>query len=181
MLFGTKRLIIRKWQPADASALYECCSDPNVTKYLSFPTYCSIQDAHDRIADMQRRYDAGDKAGIDYAITLKDGGAVIGSIGLNQYNEKYGRSMEIGYLLNPKHQRKGYMTEVLIGLFKHIKKNDIAWRIVAKHDTTNEKSGAVMRRAGMTFEGIARKGTSNHLNNRADAATYSILVEEVVD
>ena len=178
MLFKTKRLVIRKWTPKDAADLFEYCSDVTVTKYLTFPIYKSINDASERIADILNRYARGDKDGIDYAIDLD--GKVIGSIGLNIYSEKQGRSMEIGYLLNPKYQGSGYMTEALVGMFKYIKEKDLAWRIVAKHDTENKKSGAVMLRAGMKFEGIARMGISNNNNMRADNAMYSILIEEII-
>jgi len=174
MIFETERLIVRKWKPSDAAALFEYCGNPEVTKYLTFPTYKSIQDAHDRISDMLKRYKSNSKYNIDYAITIKDSDIAIGSVGLNQFDEMHGRTLEIGYILNPKYQGKGYMTETLVGLFRYIKANDLAWRIIARHDVTNEKSGAVMRRAGMKLEGIARKGASNNVHKRADAATYSI-------
>ena len=38
----------------------------------------------------------------------------------------------------------------------------------------------MMKRAGMTFEGILRKaGDSNHIHDRYDIALYSILDEEI--
>ena len=82
-------------------------------------------------------------------------------------------------MLNPNFQGFGYMTESLIGMFKYIKKNNIAKRIVLRHDVDNIKSGNVMKRAGMTFEGILRKAGENNLHSRFDIAVYSILDEEI--
>lgn len=72
------------------------------------------------------------------------------------------------------------MTEALVGMFKYIKSRHIAKRIIAKHDVENFKSGNVMKRAGMTFEGVLRKKSSNNYHPRHDCALYSILDEEIV-
>ena len=87
--------------------------------------------------------------------------------------------MEIGYVLNPNFQGRGYMTESLVGFFKYIKRNKIAKRIVLRHDVDNVKSGNVMKRAGMTFEGVLRKAGVNNIHSRHDLAVYSILDEEI--
>ena len=71
------------------------------------------------------------------------------------------------------------MTEALKGMFKYIKQNNYAKRIALHHDATNIKSGNVMKRAGMTFEGIMRKAGSNNFHSRHDIAIYSILDEEI--
>ena len=71
------------------------------------------------------------------------------------------------------------MTECLKASFKYIKRNNLAKRIRAIHDVANTKSGAVMKRCGMTFEGIARKAGENNFHSRHDVANYSILDEEI--
>ena len=48
------------------------------------------------------------------------------------------------------------------------------------YDVENEKSGNVMKRAGMTFEGIMRKAGENQVHSRYDVAMYSILDEEIL-
>ena len=47
------------------------------------------------------------------------------------------------------------------------------------YDVENEKSGNVIKRAGMTFEGILRKAGKNNYHSRYDVAQYSILDEEI--
>ena len=116
---------------------------------------------------------------VDYCIELKETNKVIGSIGIVGYKEKNEGEVEIGYILNPDYQGLGFMTESLIGIFKYIKQNNIAKRIVLRHDVENIKSGNVMKRAGMSFEGILRKAGKNNYHQRYDIAQYSILDEEI--
>lgn len=178
ILYETERLIVRQWENKDYLDLYEYASDKNVTKFLSWPTYESLDEAISRIDFINQQY-TENIVTVDYCIELKETNKVIGSIGIVGYKEKNEGEVEIGYLLNPKFQGQGFMTECLVGMFKYIKQNKIAKRIVLKHDVENAKSGNVMKRAGMFFEGILRKAGKNNYHSRYDAALYSILDEEI--
>ena len=177
--YETERLIVREWEDKDYKDLYEYASNDNVTKFLSFPTYTSLNDAMERINFVKQQY-AEHLITVDYCIELKETNKVIGSIGIVGYKEKNEGEVEIGYILNPNYQGHGFMTESLIGIFKYIKQNNIAKRIVLKHDVENIKSGNVMKRAGMSFEGILRKAGKNNCHQRYDVAQYSILDEEIL-
>ena len=100
--------------------LYEYAKDKEVTKFLSWPTYTSVQEAHNRIEFLVSKYkqEAVDN---DYAIELKSENKVIGSIGIVEYEGKNEGSVEIGYVLNANYQGYGYMTEALVAMFKYIK------------------------------------------------------------
>lgn len=177
-IYETERLIVRKWENKDYKDLFEYASNPEVTKFLTFPTYTSLETAKLRIATVRMRYNkVTDNP--DYCIEHKETGKVIGSIGFGGFEDKNEGKIEIGYVLNPKFQGFGYMTEAVKGMFKYIKLNNIAKRIVIRHDVENVKSGNVMKRAGMTFEGIARKAGKNNAHSRHDVAVYSILWEEI--
>ena len=56
ILYETERLIIRKWENKDYKDLYEYASDENVTKFLSWPTYVSLDDAVSRINFVKQQY-----------------------------------------------------------------------------------------------------------------------------
>lgn len=178
MVFETNRLIIRKWKKEDYKDLFEYCSDCNVTKFLTFPTYTNTDAAVERINCLLEKYNDGSPIQ-DYCIELKGKSKVIGAIGVVKYKESNQGEVEIGYVLNPKFQGNGYMTEALKGMFKYIKENKIAKRIVCCHDVENTKSGNVMKRAGMTLEGIMRRAGENNYHSRHDLAMYSILDEEI--
>ena len=178
IIYETERLIVRHWEEKDAEDLYEYASKSEVTKFLTFATYKSNQDADDRIKFLLEAYQEN-KVENDYAIELKTENKVVGSIGIVKYSNNAEGTIEIGYVLNPAYQGHGYMTEALVGMFKYIKIKNLAKRITCYHDTLNEKSGNVMKRAGMTFEGVLRKAGSNNYHLRHDLAVYSILFEEI--
>ncbi len=176
-IFETERLIVREWELKDKEDLYEYASDPVVTKYLTFPTYTSMQNAIDRINYLNEKYQT-DSLVQDYAIQLKSEDKVIGAISVVNYSAEAEGIAEIGYCQNQKYFGRGFMTEALKGYIKYLFENNLAKRIQAKHDVENIKSGNVMKRGGMTFEGIRRKAGKNNLHNRHDLACYSILLEE---
>lgn len=178
IIYETERLIVRKWEDKDYLDLYEYASDSNVTKFMSWATYSTTNDAVSRINFVKQQY-ADNVPTVDYCIEVKDLNKVIGSIGIVEYKDKNDGEIEIGYILNSKFHGKEYMTECLLGMFKYIKQNKLAKRIVLKHDTENVKSGNVMKRAGMVFEGVLRKSGTNNYHSRCDIALYSILEEEI--
>lgn len=180
ILFETERLIIREWEMRDKEDLYEYASDPIVTKYLTFPTYTSISNAEDRINYLNECYKE-DTYMQDYAIELRLEGKVIGAISVVEYSPKVEGSAELGYCMNKNYFGHGYMTEAVKGYIEYLFSNNIVKRIQAKHDVENVKSGNVMKRAGMTFEGIRRKAGQNNLHTRHDLACYSILYEEYMN
>ena len=144
ILYETERLIVRGWEDKDYEDLYEYASDENVTKYLSWPTYTSLDDASSRIDFVKQQYSKNEMT-VDYCIELKGLDKVVGAIGVVDYKEGNEGEVEIGYLLNPKFQGQGLMTECLMEMFKYIKQNKIAKRIVLQHDIENVKSGNVMK------------------------------------
>jgi len=179
IIYETERLIIRKWQKEDADDLFDYAKNSESSKFLEFKPYDSIQEAYERIDKILIKY-SNKEFLIPYAIQLKSKNKVIGSIDYEYYSEKAGGIIEVGYILNPSFQGNGYMTEALKGMFKYIKRNKLAMRIECRHDTLNIKSGNVMERAGMTFEGVLRKaGNVNNTHSRYDTAIYSILDEEI--
>ena len=177
--YETERLVVREWEETDSQDMFEYASDPEVTKFLHFPPHATPEVSMERIKLVRQKYKEHTILG-DFCIELKETGKVIGSIAINGYKEKNEGEIEIGYSLSRAFQGCGFMTEALIGMFKYIKRNKFANRISLHHDTSNEKSGNVMKRAGMTFEGVMRKAGSNNFHSRHDIAIYSILDEEII-
>lgn len=179
IIYETERLIIRLWADKDYMDLYEYAKDPEVSKFLTFKPYESEKEAIERINSLQQTY-LDEPIKRAYAIELKSENKVIGGIDIVYFSAKAEGTAEIGYIMSRNYQGRGFMTEALVGMFKYIKQNNIAKRIIAMHDTMNIKSGNVMKRAGMTFEGVMRKaGDVNNTHSRYDLALYSILYEEI--
>ena len=176
--YETERLVIREWKKSDYKDLYEFASDEQVTKYLHYNTYENECVAKERINNLIESYKKNPLIN-NFAIMTKNEKKVIGDINISTYRQQAGGSVHIGYTLNRSYQGYGYATEAVIGALKFIKKNGLAKRIEATHDTLNPKSGNVLKRVGMTFEGILRKAGENNYHSRYDVALYSILWEEI--
>jgi ribosomal-protein-alanine N-acetyltransferase len=177
-IFETKRLIVRPWTLNDAEDMFEYAGCKKTTEYMPWCTHADVLGSLEIIkmfiADYEKPY--GHKS---FAIELLDSGKVIGSVGYTKTSEEAGGIADIGYILNEKFQHKGYMTETVLGILSYIKQSKIAMRIQARFDVENTASGAVMKRCGMTFEGVARKSHDNNKHKRADMVWYSILAEEI--
>ena len=177
-LYETERLKIREWKLNDYNDLFEYVSNPVITKFLTFKTYEKKQEAKDRIKHIQNKYQ-NNNVFTEFAIELKQEKKVIGSIMLMLKSKRAGGVIELGVTLNDKYQGNGYMTECVNNMFKFIKSNKLAKRIEAMCDVENIKAENVMKRCGMTFEGILRKAADDNLHERCDLALYSILDEEI--
>ncbi len=173
----TSRLILRPFQGEDAEDMFRnYCADPDVTKFLTWATYTSIQDAHERIAFLQAQYAKGEAW--DWAIVHKEIGQVIGSIGVVSVSEKVS-AVEVGYCIGRRWWRQGITSEAFSALIDDLFTNCGVNRITSRHDPNNPGSGAVMRKCGLRYEGTARQADWNN-QGLCDAAHYAILKDDYI-
>lgn len=171
----TKRLVLRPFIVEDAEDIYRnYCSDPKVTKYLTWPTYTSIQDAHDRMAFLQTRYKENGWA--DWAIVFKDLGQVIGSIGVVETFDRID-GVEVGYCIGSRWWHQGIMSEAFRAVIDYLFSSCGVNRISSRHDPNNPHSGNVMKKCGLLYEGTSRQADRNN-QGICDAAHYAILKED---
>ena len=171
----TERLILRRARAEDAQAMFEnWASDPDVTKFLTWPTYTSPDTAHSILQLWTGNYENPDF--YQWMIDLKELGQPIGSISVVEQNDRVEKA-EIGYCIGRPWWNRGITTEALtavIGfLFTEVGMN----RVEARHDPNNPGSGAVMRKCGMTYEGTSRSSDRNN-QGICDAAHYAVLKAE---
>ena len=173
----TERLILRRIRHDDAQAMFDnWTSDPEVTRFLSWPTHESVKVSQ-AIADMwENDYEKPDS--YQWAFTLKDGDdKPFGTIGVVHIYEGI-NAMEIGYCIGRNFWHQGYTSEALEGVIGWLFENiDGLERIEARHDARNPNSGRVMKHAGMQYEGTRRKGDLNN-SGIHDCCGYAILRED---
>ena len=171
----TSRLILRRACLEDAEPMFRnWASDPEVTKYLTWPTYEKVETAY-QILDLW----AGEYEKPDYyqwMIVLKELGEPIGSISVVRQNDRVEES-EIGYCIGSRWWHKGIMTEALNAVIEYLFTEVGMNRVAARHDPNNPHSGGVMRKCGMKYEGTNRACDRNN-QGICDAAQYSILRSE---
>ena len=171
----THRLILRRFRIEDAEDMFRnWASDPEVTKYLTWPAHPNIDVTRMVLGDWIARYDDG--RFYNWAIEMKDIGSVIGNISVVRLEEAIGET-EIGYCLGQDFRGRGIMPEALRAVLDYLFDTAGAERIMAGHDTENPASGRVMEKAGMRPEGVRRHGGRNN-RGICDVACYALLRED---
>ncbi len=167
----TERLILRPLRMGDARDLFAYAQDPEVSRHVLWEPHRSIWDSREFLRMAIRQYRKGLPG--SFAITLKDSGRMIGTIGFMWINTDY-QSGEVGYSLSREYWNRGIMTEALKEVvrfgFEDLKLN----RIEAQHEISNPASGKVMAHAGMQYEGTLRQRLKNK-GCFVDVALYAIL------
>ncbi|MCR5466696.1 MAG: GNAT family N-acetyltransferase [Lachnospiraceae bacterium] len=174
----TERLVLRRYKVEDAGDMYQnWTSDPEVTKFLSWPTHTSVEFTKKLLTQWVSYYDEGRT--YNWGITVKGDDRVIGNIAVVERDERT-CSYEIGYCLCKAYWGQGIMPEALRAVIDYLFEGESdLMRIYATHDLRNPKSGRVMEKAGMHFDGILRGSKKNNLGLH-DTAYYSVLRNDVV-
>ena len=171
----TERLILRRFTVDDAEAMFHnWASDPEVTKYLTWPTHKSVEDSKWFIDFCLGNYP--DSAFYNWVLELKDTHELIGNISFVTVLEEV-NSMELGWVIGREYWGKGYAPEAAGKVFDTVFDEVGVNCIFAFHDINNPKSGAAMKKLGMKFEGILRQCKRNN-QGIVDCARYSILKSE---
>ena len=168
----THRLILRRYRIGDAEDMFSnWASDPEVTKFLTWPAHQSVDVTRWLVNDWISHYDDG--GFFQWAIELKETSSVIGSIGVVRREEVIGEA-EIGYCMGRAFWGQGIMPEALRAVIDYLFDTAGIDRICAGHDVRNPNSGRVMEKAGLKKEGVRRGGGKNN-QGICDTACYALL------
>lgn len=171
----TGRLILRPYTVDDAEEMYQnWASDPEVTRFLTWPTHSDAGVTRMVLNDWVPRYNDGGY--FNWAIVLAASGAVIGNIAVVQLRPDI-EAADIGYCLSRQHWGSGIMPEALQAVIDYLFGTAGLRRITACHDIANPKSGRVMEKAGMRREGIFRQAGRNN-TGICDVAFYAVLRDD---
>lgn len=150
----TPRLTIRPLAAADLPDLLAVNGDPEVTRFLPYATWTSLDDAQAWRERMQALADAG--TGRQFVVALNDAGTVVGTILLFRFEEGSARA-EIGYALGRAHWRRGVMAEALRGFCDELFTHAGLRRLEAQVNPANEASNALLVKLGFVHEGCMRQ------------------------
>ena len=168
----TNRLILRPFLLKDAQAMYgNWASDPEVTKFLSWPAYQSVDDAYSILNIWLDDYEKTDF--YQWAIVPKDLDQPIGSISVVNSDDRVDMA-EIGYCIGRRWWGQGIMPEALEAVMDYLFDEVGMQRIEAGHDPNNPASGVVLRKCGLKYEGTFRRRIRSN-QGITDVAWYSIL------
>ncbi len=168
MNIKTKRLLIREFEFKDWQAVYAYTSDINVMKYIPEGVFTE-KDAKEFVSK-----NTGDDAE-KFPVVLIAEDILIGHIVFHKYFGEH--TYEIGWVFNPKYQKRGYASEAAKAILGYGFKEMNLHRIIATCQPENIPSYRVMEKVGMRREGLFKKCIPKG-NEWWDECYYAILEEE---
>lgn len=171
----TERLILRKFEENDAENIFNnYASKDNVTEFLSWKSHKSLDDTKSYLENfVLPAYESDDT--YRWAIVLKETNEVIGCVDVVRLNRNF-KKVELGWVLDDKYWGKGLMPEAAKAVLDYLVQEGFV-RIEAHHNVANPKSGRVMEKIGMTYEGILRKSAMNNDGELVDMKLYAYIVD----
>ena len=167
----TSRLVLRPLKMKDAKDIFAYASDPDVARYVLWEPHKTVADTRNYIRYIRALYHRGLPA--SWAVTLRESGQVIGTIGFMWYSDA-NSAAEIGYSFSKAHWNMGYATEALRTVMESVFRTLPVNRLEAQHDVRNPASGRVMEKCGMRKEGVLRQRIKNK-GEFVDVALWSFL------
>lgn len=147
---GTERLLLRQWRDDDLLPFAAINADPEVMEFFPAPL------TPEQSAVLAGRHEALIEAGEPalFATEVKDTGEFIGFVGLSvpRFEAPFTPCVEIGWRLARSAWGNGYAAEAAKAVFTHGFGTLDLPEIVSFTAVVNERSQAVMRRAGMLHD-----------------------------
>jgi [ribosomal protein S5]-alanine N-acetyltransferase len=166
----TGRLRLRPYAQADVAELVPLIGAREVAATtLRIPHPYTEDDARSFIASSQSASEAR------FAVTLRSDGHLVGGIGL-RLDPKH-QNAELGYWLGVPYWGKGFATEAARAMLHYGFEDLHLHRIHASHFKHNPRSGRVLRKLGMKYEGCQHEHIRKW-NQFIDSELYGILRHE---
>lgn len=170
----TDRLVLRRLSLDDDRDMYEYAADPLVARYVSWSHHRSIEDTRDFLRLVVGKHE--DKTVAEWGLVHKRDRKLIGTCGYIWWQIANAKA-EIGYSLSRRYWGQGLMPEAVQAAIRFGFETMQLNRIEATCMTENRASERVMRKCGMSFEGVLRE-TLFHRGRFVDLKLYSILIRE---
>ncbi|MDY7990927.1 GNAT family protein [Paenibacillus polymyxa] len=172
MQFETNRLIIRDIGRSDWESIHTYTSLPEVTRYTAWGPNTE-EDTKAYIEQVLASQQEQPRQDYELAVCLKNNGTLIGGVGIHVKDT----NAEMGYVLNPDYQGKGYAAEAARAILDFGFSTLAVHRIYATCRPENKASEKVMQQIGMQREGLMREHWY-YKGGFHDSYLYSILAEE---
>lgn len=170
----TERLMLRAPQPGDLAQFLDINGDDEVTRYLPYPTWKSMDDAW---AWYHRMHGLIAQGTIAYDVVIeKASGQVVGGVLLRDLDGDPGK-LEVGYVLGRAHWGKGLMREAVRAMIDYAFEKPAMRRIEAHIDGRNFGSQRLVESLGFQREAVLR----DHWLDKgevSDSLIYGLLRRE---
>ena len=163
---------LRAWRAEDVDAVFAACQDAEIQRWTQVPVPYARENAEEFVGNIAPG--TWDQGGGLFAVELREGGSLAGSIGLFPPHDGFA---EAGYWTGPEHRGRGFTAEAL-GLLTTWAFEDAGLRRVELVvDPDNAGSRGVAERAGFRPEGILRQRFL-HRGQPSDVVLYARLADD---
>lgn len=163
----TERLMLRPFTEGDAEAVFSCCQNPNLGNNAGWAPHKTLEESREVLRNVF--------IGQEYvwAITRKDNGQLIGSIGIIPDPKRDNSDARmLGYWLDESQWGKGYMTEAVRTVLDYGFRELELSLITATCYPHNKRSQQVLERSGFIYEGILHQAELTYNGNICDHLCY---------
>jgi len=150
----SQRLTIRPIVEGDLADLLSINGDPEVTRFLPYPTWQSLDDGQAWLKRMQALAEGG--TGQQFVLVMNATSRIVGTLLLFRFEESSARA-ELGYVLGRVHWGRGLMREAITAFCTYAFSHLALRRLEAEVNPANAASAQVLLDVGFTLEGTLRK------------------------
>jgi RimJ/RimL family protein N-acetyltransferase len=150
----TERLVVRPVAEADLADLLLVNGDDEVTRFLPYESWRSVDDGLAWLARMRKIEESG--TGVQRVVIDKASGRAIGGCLLFRLEPASARA-ELGYVLGRRYWGRGLMREALAALIPHAFGTLGLRRLEAEVNPLNAPSCGLLERLGFRNEGLLRQ------------------------
>lgn len=176
LLFETERLVMRPWQISDGEDFFHYAQNPLIGPAAGWKPAADFAESLKTLQDFCKKPDEV------CAITLKENGQAIGSLGLHPDEKRDGTLSRVtrmlGYVLDEPYWGHGYMTEAVRGALRFAFDEMGLELVSVYHFPFNERSRRVIEKCGFHYEGVLRRAFLRYDGAVLDEALYSITRDE---
>lgn len=170
----SERLVLRQLRENDIDEVYELRLDRATARYIPKSLTQTREHALEHIQAVNREI-AANKS-INWAITIKNTGELIGLIGLVRIKPSNHRA-EIGYILHESHRGQGLMSEALKLILEYAFSTLDFNSVIAVIDPNNLASAKILERHGFKKEAHLRENI-RYKDVYRDTVIYGLLKRE---
>ena len=171
----TERLVLRNRTLADAEAIFDFVSRPEVSYPAGFPPVKTLEEEIYYLEHLLPERNQKDNLPAGYGIVVKGTDTVIGSVDFNYRHED--DVLEIGYTLHPDYRGRGYVPEAARALIELGFKDLGLHKIELVCFGYNAQSQRVAEKLGFTLEARIRD-RKDAQGNRCDSLIYGLMKSE---
>jgi ribosomal-protein-alanine N-acetyltransferase len=174
----TERLVLRELRDEDAEPRLALLQDADVMRYLPWFPPKTVEESRQSVRNLRDAF-YRDEPGLNWAITLRGGGELVGCMKYWRWFGHNHRIAELGYESGKAFWGRGYMTEAMRAAVDCGFRRCGLRRCQLTIDPRNGASMRVAEKVGFRLEGILR-GYAHHTRNDEwhDLAMLSILKTE---